>query len=58
MTEYDETYDCSVVFAPEELTNTLGEVVARAGMTQLRIAETEKISACLVFLQRRSGTGE
>ena len=42
MTEYDETYDCSVVFAPEELTNTLGEVVARAGMTQLRIAETEK----------------
>ncbi len=42
MTEYDETYDCLVVFAPEELTNTLGEVVARAGMTQLRIAETEK----------------
>lgn len=42
MTEYDETYDCPVVFPPEELSNTLGEVVARAGMTQLRIAETEK----------------
>lgn len=42
MTEYDETYDCPVIFGPEELTNTLGEVVARAGMTQLRIAETEK----------------
>lgn len=42
MTEYDETYGCPVVFPPEELTNTLGEVVAGAGMTQLRIAETEK----------------
>ncbi|MEM9018349.1 MAG: 2,3-bisphosphoglycerate-independent phosphoglycerate mutase, partial [Verrucomicrobiota bacterium] len=42
MTEYDETYGCPVVFPPEELTNTLGEVVARAGLTQLRIAETEK----------------
>ncbi|MEM9284086.1 MAG: 2,3-bisphosphoglycerate-independent phosphoglycerate mutase [Verrucomicrobiota bacterium] len=42
MTEYDETYDCSIIFGPEELTNTLGEVVASAGMTQLRIAETEK----------------
>jgi 2,3-bisphosphoglycerate-independent phosphoglycerate mutase len=42
MTEYDETYGCPVVFPPEELTNTLGEVVSTAGMTQLRIAETEK----------------
>lgn len=42
MTEYDETYGCPVIFAPEELTNTLGEIVAKAGLTQLRIAETEK----------------
>ena len=42
MTEYDETYGCPVIFPPEELTNTLGEVVAAAGLTQLRIAETEK----------------
>lgn len=42
MTEYDETYGCPVVFPPEQLTNTLGEVVSAAGMTQLRIAETEK----------------
>ena len=42
MTEYDETYGCPIVFPPEELTNTLGEVVSAAGMTQLRIAETEK----------------
>ncbi|MEX2578678.1 MAG: 2,3-bisphosphoglycerate-independent phosphoglycerate mutase [Verrucomicrobiales bacterium] len=42
MTEYDETYDCPVVFPPEELTRTLGQVVAEAGLSQLRIAETEK----------------
>ncbi len=42
MTEYDETYSCPIVFPPQELTNTLGEVVSVAGMTQLRIAETEK----------------
>ncbi len=42
LTEYDETYDCPVVFPPEELENVLGEVVSKAGLTQLRIAETEK----------------
>ncbi|MEM7697005.1 MAG: 2,3-bisphosphoglycerate-independent phosphoglycerate mutase [Verrucomicrobiota bacterium] len=42
MTEYDETYGCPVIFPPEDLTDTFGEVVAKAGLTQLRIAETEK----------------
>jgi len=42
MTEYDETYDCPAIYPPEELTNTLGEVVSQAGLKQLRIAETEK----------------
>ncbi|MCF6313166.1 MAG: 2,3-bisphosphoglycerate-independent phosphoglycerate mutase [Verrucomicrobiales bacterium] len=42
LTEYDEKYDCSVVFPPEKLEKVLGEVVASAGRTQLRIAETEK----------------
>jgi len=42
LTEYDETYHCPVVFPPEELKNVLGKVVSDAGMTQLRIAETEK----------------
>jgi 2,3-bisphosphoglycerate-independent phosphoglycerate mutase len=31
-----------VVFPPQSLSNILGEVVSRAGLTQLRIAETEK----------------
>lgn len=42
LTEYDETYGCPVVFSNMELKNTLGEVVAAAGLTQLRVAETEK----------------
>ncbi len=41
-TEYDETYGCPVVFPPETLKNVLGQVVAAAGRSQLRIAETEK----------------
>jgi len=42
LTEYDRTYGVPVVFAPQSLSNILGEVVSRAGLKQLRIAETEK----------------
>ncbi len=42
LTEYDETYGCPVVFAPQKLDHVLGQTVAAAGKTQLRIAETEK----------------
>ncbi len=42
LTEYDETYGVPVVFAPDTLTKVLGEVVSKADMRQLRIAETEK----------------
>lgn len=42
MTEYDAKYPSPIMFPPETLTKILGEIVADAGMTQLRIAETEK----------------
>ena len=42
LTEYDETYDCPIVFATPTLKRILGEVVSEAGLKQLRIAETEK----------------
>jgi 2,3-bisphosphoglycerate-independent phosphoglycerate mutase len=43
MTEYDENFkDIDVLFPPQGVNNTLGEVLARAGKTQVRIAETEK----------------
>ncbi len=42
LTEYDATYGVPVIFLPQSLANILGEVVSRAGLKQLRIAETEK----------------
>lgn len=43
MTEYDKTYhDVHVVFETDNLNNTLGEVLAKHGKKQIRIAETEK----------------
>lgn len=43
MTSYDETYQkVEVIFHNDNLTNTLGEVLSKAGKTQVRIAETEK----------------
>jgi 2,3-bisphosphoglycerate-independent phosphoglycerate mutase len=37
------------LFPPETVSNTLGEVVARAGLNQLRIAETEKYAHVTFF---------
>jgi 2,3-bisphosphoglycerate-independent phosphoglycerate mutase len=43
MTEYDKTYrDVHVIFETDNLTNTLGEVLEKHGVKQIRIAETEK----------------
>jgi 2,3-bisphosphoglycerate-independent phosphoglycerate mutase len=37
------------LFPPEDLRDTLGEVISRAGLTQLRIAETEKYAHVTFF---------
>jgi 2,3-bisphosphoglycerate-independent phosphoglycerate mutase len=43
MTEYDSTFkDVHVIFETDNLSNTLGEVIEREGLKQIRIAETEK----------------
>ena len=43
MTNYDHSYKAVfVMYDKDNLDNTLGEVIAAAGKTQLRIAETEK----------------
>jgi len=51
MTEYskDHTAWMHVLFPPEQLKNILGEVVAKAGLKQLRIAETEKYAHVTFF---------
>ncbi|WP_434521813.1 2,3-bisphosphoglycerate-independent phosphoglycerate mutase [Halorubrum sp. AS12] len=50
MTEYDETFEFPVAFPPQIPENTLGEVVADADGTQLRIAESEKYPHVTYFL--------
>ena len=42
LTHFSDTVNGSVAFEPTNLDNTFGEVVAEQGLTQLRIAETEK----------------
>lgn len=49
MTEYDEKFTLPVAFKKETPHNTLGEVLAQAGMKQLRIAETEKYAHVTFF---------
>jgi 2,3-bisphosphoglycerate-independent phosphoglycerate mutase len=50
MTEYDKTFDLPVAYPPLEPENTLGEVLAAAGLTQLRMAESEKYAHVTYFL--------
>lgn len=52
MTQYSDTLikKMGVLFPPETLTNVLGEVVAKAGLKQLRAAETEKYPHVTYFL--------
>ena len=49
MTEYDAGLAAPIAFSRVEYTDTLGEVVARAGMKQLRCAETEKYAHVTYF---------
>ena len=42
LTQYDSLVKVPVAFPPTFPTETLGEIIAKAGLTQLRIAETEK----------------
>jgi 2,3-bisphosphoglycerate-independent phosphoglycerate mutase len=52
MTQYSEELDAfmQTIFPPQTLPNILGEVVARAGRAQLRMAETEKYAHVTYFL--------
>ncbi len=50
MTQYDaEMPNVQVAFKPQSLQNTFGETVSRHGLTQLRIAETEKYAHVTFF---------
>jgi 2,3-bisphosphoglycerate-independent phosphoglycerate mutase len=49
MTKYDETYTNPVLFGPRPQYDTLGDVLSRAGLRQLRLAETEKYAHVTYF---------
>jgi 2,3-bisphosphoglycerate-independent phosphoglycerate mutase len=51
LVEYSEELNrfLATLFPPDNLEDTFGEIVSRAGMTQLRIAETEKYAHVTFF---------
>ncbi|MFI4918205.1 MAG: 2,3-bisphosphoglycerate-independent phosphoglycerate mutase [Legionellales bacterium] len=49
MTQYDKKLATTPLFPPTPLNNTLGEVLSAHGLTQLRIAETEKYAHVTFF---------
>ncbi|MEW5773102.1 MAG: 2,3-bisphosphoglycerate-independent phosphoglycerate mutase [Thermodesulfobacteriota bacterium] len=50
MTRYESSFPLPVAFPKEEIADTLGQVVSELGLTQLRIAETEKYAHVTYFL--------
>jgi len=50
MTLYQEDLDARVAFPPTRMEHLLGQALAEAGLTQLRIAETEKYAHVTYFL--------
>jgi len=50
MTPYDATFKgMHIIYDKENVSNTMGEVVSRSGLSQLRIAETEKYAHVTFF---------
>ena len=57
MTQYDATMpNVLVAFKPQVLKNTFGEYISSKGLTQLRIAETEKYAHVTFFFNGGVGT--
>jgi 2,3-bisphosphoglycerate-independent phosphoglycerate mutase len=49
MTRYSEDLDCPVVFGEARVEDTIAEVLSRAGLRQLHVAETEKYAHVTYF---------
>ncbi len=49
LSQYEEGLNALVAYPPEDITNTLGAVAEAKGLTQLRIAETEKYAHVTFF---------
>ena len=49
MTQYEEGLNVKIAYPPQTIENTLGATIEQQGMTQLRIAETEKYAHVTFF---------
>lgn len=49
LTEYNKKFDIPVAFPAERLSNVFGEYIAKLGLHQLRLAETEKYAHVTFF---------
>ncbi len=49
LTEYKKEFDATIAYPAETLHNIFGEYIAKQGLTQLRIAETEKYAHVTFF---------
>jgi 2,3-bisphosphoglycerate-independent phosphoglycerate mutase len=49
MRQYDVTIDAKIAYEDDDVNNTFGEVISKAGLKQLRTAETEKYAHVTFF---------
>ena len=49
MRQYDSSIDAEIIYVDDKTVNTLGEVLAKNGLNQLRTAETEKYAHVTFF---------
>jgi 2,3-bisphosphoglycerate-independent phosphoglycerate mutase len=47
--QYDETLTLPIAYPPEEIVNTLGDLISENGLKQFRVAETEKYAHVTFF---------
>ncbi len=50
LTQYHEKFSYPIAYAAMDIKNSLGEVLAQQGLTQLRLAETEKYAHVTFFM--------
>ncbi|MBO7407121.1 MAG: phosphoglycerate mutase (2,3-diphosphoglycerate-independent), partial [Clostridia bacterium] len=59
--QYDENLTLPIAYPPEELVNTLGDIISANGLKQFRVAETEKYAHVTFFFNggvEKQGEGE
>jgi 2,3-bisphosphoglycerate-independent phosphoglycerate mutase len=56
LTEYSQAFNYDVAFTSTDMKNGLGETLANLGLTQLRLAETEKYAHVTFFLNGGTDT--